>query len=603
MIYINITGNTESLKRSVLDELEQLYEFKGEQNEFLPSQLASKLAELTGKINREILLFINRKGTVTNICIGDSSTVSLPDIDGRRAGSRLAGIRCIHTHPNGEGRLSDLDINALLTLRLDAMAAIGTRDGEITEIYAALPCAQNGSACNKAEIFGPFSQDDTRLDSLMELIPERDRRINDSMYSNIEDAEVAILVGLETSAGLKADERNEAEESLEELEELALTAGVRVVHKFLQKRPSIDSTYYIGRGKVEELALLRQALNANTIIFDEELSGAQFRNIEEVVGAKVIDRTTLILDIFAQRAHTNEGKIQVELAQLKYRLPRLTGLGNQLSRLGGGIGTRGPGEKKLDTDRRHIRRRINFLESELKALSRRREYMQESRKKNAIPTAALVGYTNVGKSTLLNKLCDSDVFVEDKLFATLDPTTRGLVLPDGRQILLTDTVGFIRKLPHELIEAFKSTLEVAVDSDLLIHVVDATSNEVERQIQIVQELLASLGAANKPTILVLNKIDLVDKVTRPALLTAGDNLFEVSAVTGEGLDELLAGIIRALPLDELEVNIIAPYSARWVPAYVHKHGKILEEGFTENGWEIRAIIKKEKIERIKEFVV
>jgi GTP-binding protein HflX len=603
VIFINITGNTESLKRSVLDEIEQLHEFEVESGEFIPSLLASKLAELTGRINREICLFISRKGSITAICIGDSNTVSLPEVEGFRDRSRLAGVRCIHTHPNGEGRLSDVDINALLSLRLDAMAAIGTRNGTITEIFAALPCAPNSSDCCKAEIFGPFGPDDDRLDGLLKLIPERDKCIKDSMHSNIEDVERAILVGLETSPGAMVYGKSEAERSIDELEELALTAGVNVVHKIIQKRSSIDTAFYIGKGKTEELGLLRQALNVNMVIFDDELSGAQFRNIEEATGAKVIDRTTLILDIFAQRARSNEGKLQVELAQLKYRLPRLMGIGTQLSRLGGGIGTRGPGEKKLDVDRRHIRRRINFLESELKDLSKRRELMHESRKKNAMPTAALVGYTNAGKSTLMNKLCNSDVFVENKLFATLDPTTRGLRLPDGREMLLIDTVGFIRKLPHELIEAFKSTLEVAVNADMLVHVVDASSTEVERQVQVVDELLSSLGASNKPTLLVLNKVDLLEGITRPALKTGRDDLLEVSAATGEGMDRLLSGIVGILPTDEVEVDIVVPYAEGWVPSYVHGNGKILKEGFTENGFEIKAVIKKEKIERIKEYVV
>lgn len=598
VIFISINGNLESLRESILNELENLYDLEYDRAEFVPGELAEKLASLTDRMNREISVYINRKGNIMDISVGDSSTVSLPQVEGRRDSKRLSGIRCIHTHPNGDAKLSAVDISSLLNLKLDAMTAVGVKGGAVTGMYAALP-----DEGDRVEIYGPYELHDRRLNTLLDIIKEKDKVRGDVVYLNEDDTERAILVGLETHAGKLVNGRSEGERSLDELEELAATAGAVTLHKVLQKRHVKDSSYYIGKGKVEEISLLRQALNANLIIFDEELSGAQVRNIEEVVGVKVIDRTALILDIFAQRARSREGKLQVELAQLKYRLPRLIGLGNQLSRLGGGIGTRGPGEKKLEVDRRHIRRRVSFLESELKLVSTRRGYLRDGRKRNSVPTIALVGYTNVGKSTLMNRLCSSEVFAENKLFATLDPTTRRLVLPDGRETLLIDTVGFIRKLPHDLVEAFKSTLEEAVYADVLLHVADASSEEVETQISVVNEILAGLGALNKDIVLVLNKIDLGGSNVPEVGLSSRDRTFEVSAVTGQGLEELLAGLVQVLPAGDVEVKISAPYSEGWIVPYIHENGKILEEQYNETGIEITASVDKTRVQRLKEYIV
>lgn len=535
-----------------------------------------------------------------DICLGDSGTVSLPEVEGRRGGVRLSGVRCVHTHPNGEGMLSAVDINTMFSLNLDAMIALGVQSGAVVEAYAALPSGEGSG--NRPEIFGPYFEC-SRMDFLFELVYERDRipAVIPETGRNVE--EKAILVGLELSTGRILNGRSEAERSLEELQELSRTAGLTVLEKVLQKRTSRDAAYYIGRGKIDEIGLMVQALAADTLVCDDELSGAQVRNIEAVTGAKVIDRTTLILDIFARRARSSEGKLQVELAQLKYRLPRLIGLGGQLSRLGGGIGTRGPGEKKLEVDRRHIRRRIGSLEAELANIGRRRGLMREGRKQNSIPVVALVGYTNSGKSTLMNRLCDTDVFAEDKLFATLDPTTRRLVLPDGRNALLIDTVGFIRKLPHELVEAFKSTLEEVVFADLLLFVADASDEEVEEQITVVEGILKGLGAFGKPTLMVLNKMDIAGSgFNRPAL-NSGVNAVEVSALTGYGTKELIAALAKLIPPDELEVELLAPYSEGWIVPYIHENGKLLGEEYTEKGMNIRARIKRANIEKLREFVV
>lgn len=414
--------------------------------------------------------------------------------------------------------------------------------------------------------------------------------------------EKAILVALELEEGRLIDGRSEGERSLDELEELAHTAGASTVHKVIQRKTTKDKTFYIGKGKAEEVADFAKELDANLIIFDDELTGAQIRNLEEKIGMKVVDRTALILDIFAQRANSKEGKLQVELAQLKYRLPRLIGLGNQLSRLGGGIGTRGPGEQKLETDRRHIRRKIGFLEKELKQVRKRRNLTRVGRRKNSIPVIALVGYTNTGKSTLLNKLCNSQVFTEDKLFATLDPTTRRLEMPDGKEALLIDTVGFIRKLPHDLVDAFKSTLEEAVYADALIHVVDFSDEEIDDKISVVNKLLEGLGALNKPIITALNKTDLIEGDRIIPSLDSMENVFEISAVTEEGIPELINGISELLVPEEVQVFILAPYNEGWILPYVYENGSILEKEYLEEGVRIKALIKKSKIKRVKDYL-
>lgn len=586
----------------MLQEIESLYDFQIDKDEFLPKELAVKLAQITGKINREIAVYISRKGCILDISLGDSSTVSLPQFEGRRDRSRLSGVRCIHTHPNGDGRLSPVDISSLLKLRLDAMAALGAREGELTEVYVGIPLRDEAGMFNSAEVYGSFDLKNNQLDFLLDIINENDKSNEPVTYQNETETERAILVGLETGSSNTVNGKSEGERLLDELEELADTAGAIVVHKVLQKRPSKDSAYFIGRGKAEEISLLRQALNAELIIFDDELSGAQVRNIEEIVGTKVIDRTTLILDIFAKRARSREGKLQVELAQLKYRLPRLIGLGSQLSRLGGGIGTRGPGEKKLEVDRRHIRRRITNIEEELKAIRKRRSHIREGRRNKEIPTAVLVGYTNVGKSTLMNTLCKSDVFAEDKLFATLDPTARLLDLHEGKKVMLMDTVGFIRKLPHDLIDAFKSTLEEAVFADAILHVVDISSEEAEAQIQVVNNILEGLGVASKPIVLILNKIDKAKEDFRAPLAIAKEKAVEVSALTGQGMEELLKSIAEIFPSNEMEVTVLAPYNEGWVVTYLYDNGKILQSEYTGEGTMIKAIMESTRTEKIKNFI-
>ncbi len=595
---ININGNIQSIKDRLLNELEELFDKKYGSRELVPVELAETIARISHEINREISVLINRRGIVVDISIGDSGTVSLPQLDSRRGKTRLSAIRCIHTHPGGSGMLSQVDISTLQKLRLDVMLAMGISEGQPGEIYAGCLSAEND-----VDVYGPFTLGEPRLNYIYKIIEELDASAREDIYENEEKAEKAILVGLETNQSrLESVSLKDAEDSLDELEELAETAGAVVIDKILQRKQSQDSTYYVGKGKIEELSLLCQARDVQLLIFDDELSGAQIRNIEEETGVRVIDRTTLILDIFAQRAISKEGKLQVELAQLKYKLPRLIGLGTELSRLGGGIGTRGPGEKKLEVDRRHIRRRITSLERELDQLEKRRDFLRSARSKNNVPVIAIVGYTNAGKSTLMNRLCGASVFVEDKLFATLDPSARKLTLADGREAVLIDTVGFIRKLPHDLVEAFKSTLEEAVHADMLLHVVDASNENAAMQISVVEGLLEELGAASKSTVLVLNKQDLVTSSGR--INSMGySSVCEISAVTGDGIEQLLDTITEGFKEKLKEVGMLIPYSEGWVMPYIYKYGQIINQEYLEDGISVKALVKIDKISKLEDFIL
>lgn len=379
----------------------------------------------------------------------------------------------------------------------------------------------------------------------------------------------------------------DAERSMAELEELAKTAGVEVAATVTQKRPTYDSATCIGSGRLEELAEEAKALDIDLVIFDHELTANQTKNIERILDIRVIDRTTLILDIFAQRALTKEGRIQVELAQQKYRLAHLAGKGIEMSRLGGGIGTRGPGESKLETDKRHIHRRIEALEDELKDLERRRELHRTRRKKDNVITGAIVGYTNVGKSTLMNALTDAGVLAEDKLFATLDTTSRALALPDGRSLLLIDTVGLVRRLPHNLVEAFKSTLEEAANSDIIINLIDISADDGYEQSQVTAELLKELGCEGIPQVNVLNK---ADKLPEGTNISCDDATVLISAKKRQGLDELLECIARNLPETAKRGKFIIPYDKSSLLNTIRIDGKIFSEEYIAEGTLIDALV-------------
>lgn len=412
------------------------------------------------------------------------------------------------------------------------------------------------------------------------------------MYENKEEIELALLACVDTG-------EYDVERSLDELEELARSAGAQVAGRATQKKESFDPATVMGSGRLQEIAEYVEANQITLVIFDHELSPAQQKNIEKVVDAKIIDRTTLILDIFAQRARTSEGRLQVELAQLRYRLPRLSGLGTSLSRLGGGIGTRGPGETKLESDRRHIRRRINALEDQLAELEKRRGMLHQRRKKDNVVSVAIVGYTNVGKSTLLNTLTDAGVLAQDMLFATLDPTSRALLLPDGRKVMLVDTVGLVSRLPHHLVEAFKSTLEEAVNADLILNVCDVSSPEFDHQLEITTQVLADLGTGEIPVLTVLNKCD---KVVLPPL-TIDKHTAAISAKTGEGLDALLEKIALNLPETHRRLQLLLPYSKAGLISEIRELGRVDIEDYREDGVFVEALVDIKICHKVQDYII
>lgn len=413
------------------------------------------------------------------------------------------------------------------------------------------------------------------------------------LFENIQKPETAVLIGVDLG-------EYDCEASLDELEELAKTAGAEVEARVTQRRETPDSATFIGSGRLKEIKSFCADNDVDLLIFDSELTPSQQRNIEDITDVRVVDRTQLILDIFAARARSGEGKLQVELAQLKYLLPRLGGKGTSMSRLGGGIGTRGPGETKLESDRRHIRRRIKNLEDGLEALSRRRKLARERREKDEVETVAIVGYTNAGKSTLMNALTQAGVLAEDKLFATLDPTSRALTLPDGRRVMLIDTVGFIRRLPHGLVEAFKSTLEEAASATLILNVCDASSPDCAEHLEVTNRLLEELGCKGKPIIAVFNKCDAAPDLS---WLSAGLHSVKISALTGEGLDRLLNEMVRALPPTRKKVTLLLPYSMGSDAALLREKGALDREEYRPDGLLMTVTADAKLLERYKDYIV
>ncbi len=413
------------------------------------------------------------------------------------------------------------------------------------------------------------------------------------MYENEIKQEYALLVSVDTG-------EFDAEVSINELEELAHTAGAEVVGKVIQKKEAPEKATFVGVGKLAEIIAFCQSQEVDLLIFDSELSPSQQRNLEKLTKVRVIDRTMLILDIFAARARTSEGKLQVELAQLKYSLPRLAGQGIAMSRLGGGIGTRGPGETKLESDKRHIRRRIDKLQEELRALEKRRNQMRKRREKDGVQTVAIVGYTNAGKSTLMNALTNAGVLAENKLFATLDPTSRGLTLPDGRQVMLIDTVGLIRRLPHKLVEAFKSTLEEAAEATVILNVCDASDEHSAEHLEVTRKLLNELGCEGKPVISVMNKCDLVGDIY--SMPTFGKTVM-ISAKEQKGFDELLEAVLKELPPTRRKAELLIPFSAGAVAARIRNEGAVEEEEYRPEGLYMRAIVEMSLLDTIKDYIL
>ena len=593
-----INGNSEGVKKVFLEELESIYKIKVPKTEICSMDIIEKMCMVSSAIEREVSVSIDRKGNVKSVAVGDSTSVELPLLDIREG--RLAGVRIIHTHPNGFCNLSALDLSALLKLKLDCIVAVGVYENKIIDYSLGNLRVKDNTLLFEEK--SHLSFEELVSVNILEEVRYLENLIKDNDIEE-DTEEKAIVVGADTR------------ESLEELKELAKACNIPVLDSVYQGRNKIDAAFYIGRGKVLEIASLRQTERANLIIFDDELSGSQVRNLENALGAKVIDRTTLILEIFARRARSKEAKIQVELAQLKYRKGRLQGLGTVLSRTGGGIGTKGPGEKKLETDRRHIEEAIYDLKDELKKIKKTREIQREKRNKENIPKISLVGYTNAGKSTLRNALCEvaarkennqkENVFEADMLFATLDTTTRAITLKNKGIATLTDTVGFVRKLPHDLVEAFKSTLEEVIFSDLLCHVVDASSEDAIEQIRAVEGVLEELGAKDKDTILVLNKVDkgTEEQLNKIKEEVSYEDIIEISAKEGLNLDKLLELIEEKLPYKYKKAEYIIPYAKGDVVSFLHRNGRILEEEYKDEGTYLVAEVDEEVYNKSKEYVI
>ncbi|HYS81789.1 MAG TPA: GTPase HflX [Anaeromyxobacteraceae bacterium] len=551
-----VFGNTLGLKPSQLHALRRTYRRRVDAEDVVSPELARHLTEVSLETGRQIGVLLDRKGDVDAVIVGDARKLELPDVGRARAGThRLRGLRLVHTHLHGEP-LSRDDHTDLALLRLDLVAAVevlaGGLPGKIH--YAHLLPENAAGAMWKDEVASSVFE--LGYDAVAGPLALEDEFARASALRKTGQRERALLVGFGDG---RQRGRADAEASLEELRELARTAGVAVVDAVLQMRREIDPRTLIGKGKLEDILLRSMQLMADVIVFDWNLSPSQARGIAEATSLKILDRTQLILDIFAQRAQSADGKLQVELAQLKYRYPRLVGRDDSLSRLAGGIGGRGPGETKLEIDRRRVRDRITALERRIENLSQDRLVRRKQRNERGLPVISIVGYTNAGKSTLLNALTDSKVVAEDVLFATLDPTSRRLRFPDEREVIITDTVGFIRDLPDDLITAFRATLEELGDADLLLHVVDASDPRHEGQVKAVDGILGELGLAETPRLLVFNKADRAPPGQATALAHQASGV-AISAAERQGFDELLAHCDQLLWSDGKALPAAAAWS-------------------------------------------
>jgi len=601
-----IYGNLKGIRNSVIDELKTFYDIRIEGGSLLNTELAMRMADVTDFINREVSVYLSRSGQVLAVAVGNDQSVELPPVEGRRGTSRLSGVRCVHTHPNGNPNLSGVDISALKNNRFDAMVAIGVTSPNFSEsvLTFGMITGIDDNEQYEVECYGTLTPTEAEGIFFPNLVATVERILDkqSGSASLAQGKERAIIVGMEYGGGASIIGWS-AEDSLEELKQLADTAGAEVVARFLQKRPKPDPAFFIGRGKVQELALYVQQENIDLCIFDDELSPAQQRNIEQAMGVRVLDRTALILDIFAQRAHTNEGKLQVELAQLQYTLPRIMGKGLSLSRLGGGIGTRGPGETKLEVDRRRIRDRIAYIKGCISKVKNVRTLQRSGRAKASVPTVSLVGYTNAGKSTLLNTLTNSDIYAQDQLFATLDPTTRQLELPNKQQAILTDTVGFIQRLPHQLVAAFQSTLEEVVEADVLLHVIDVSHELYKEQANAVYHVLEELGAKDKTIITVYNKIDKLPEGSALAeRLAREENSICISAKARLNLDGLLALIAENLKLKSVEESFLVPYSDSAAVSRLHEAGTVLEQEYLAEGTLLKVRMEAEQVQEFEKYL-
>jgi GTP-binding protein HflX len=532
-VYGNITG----LKKADLKTLERIYRRRIPKNKILSTDLAIMMAECSSSISRQVGVLVHRSGNISHVIVGDAKGIFIPEITNFPLGRKvLRGLRLIHTHLKSESINQD-DITDLSLLRLDALVVIGLKDGQADNVAVAHLLSQDSNL--KHEIDGPvpfhgmdhaFKDFDIFVSSIEEELQHRQ-----TGYDVDDKRERAVLVSVSTAS------RYEQEDSMEELKELAESSNVIVLDTVLQRAKNMNPKYLMGKGKIKELVINAMNKGATIIIFDQDLNPSQSKDISDMTELKVIDRSQLILDIFARRAHSRDGKVQVELAQLRYRLPRLSGKGTVMSKLMGGIGGRGPGEMKLEVDRRRVRERITLLEKQLKSLGRARKQRKARRVAQGLPIISIIGYTNAGKSTLLNNLTRSKTFVENRMFATLDTASRRLRFPKERNVIITDTVGFIRDLPKDLFTAFKATLEELADADLLLHVVDISNPRFEQQIRSVEKILADLGLTGRPELLVFNKEDLVDREVVESISMRFDAL-PISALKPETFHTLLSAL-------------------------------------------------------------
>lgn len=574
-----LVGKIDGLSRRQCNELQALSEAGVPRGEIVSDELAQAMLAISCEINREVAVFIDRNGQVLLVSVGRVDQAPVFDLKKRRWQYGYAGVRCIHTHPSGVARLSDADLSALQNLRYDCMVALTVAADTVRVAVAML--APVDHALTNAEVLLDENiswKDFVALpihEQLLEFETELQRQMTTATSG---EKERAILI-------LQPEQRAQdtVEIAEEELRELADTAGLEVAQVVIQVMKG--NQHKIGSGKLEEIAMLVQNEAVDVVIFDQALTPSYNQMLSERLGVKVIDKTVLILDIFAQRARSREGKLQVELAQLNYLLPRLTGMGTALSRLGGGVGTRGPGETQLETDRRHIRRRIHHISQELENVKTNRQLQRSARMNHRGLQVALVGYTNAGKSTLLNRLTDENIYAADQLFATLDPTTRRLQLDNGQELLISDTVGFIRDLPTQLLDAFKATLEELQYADVLLHVVDVSKDGIDERILVVEDILMSLGLQEKTHILVCNKIDSCEELPIFSAALQYQHKCFISCKTGEGIEQLLAELKRLATSEDIELELHLPFDSEQGQklAWAHKYGKVIDEQYDENG--------------------
>jgi len=529
-----IFGNYNNLKSSQIRKLEKLYQRKSPVEFLISKELSKEICQISYEIKRQIGLLIDRRGHICFVILGDSEKIIIPNLEDYRMGyGRLKGLRCIHTHLNSSS-LSNDDLTDLALLRLDLMSAITIdENGFPDKIFIGHLLPANNEK-KTYSIFDPINQGELNIDCLnmiMSLEEEMAQAISKDK-KNDSSIEKALLISVTTRL------KSEAEQSLDELANLAKTGKVKVIDRIIQQRKKIDSRFLMGKGKISEITILALQYGATLLIFDQELNPSQIRSITDYVSIKIIDRTQLILDIFAQRAVSKEGKLQVELAQLKYMLPRLITKNTAMSRLTGGIGGRGPGETKLEINRRRVRDRIQLIEKNLKQVQKHRKIQRSKRLNKQLPIISIIGYTNAGKSTLLNTLTNSNVLTENKLFATLDTSSRRLRFPKDMEVIITDTVGFIKDLPKDLIVSFKATLEELEDANLLLHVIDSSNPACEKQITSVNNILQDLKLNNKEIIMIFNKSDIADQIFLSRLISQYNGI-NISANNSKTLNPLI----------------------------------------------------------------